>query len=699
MNIRKGNATAAITPLKELVKRQPQIPQAHLLLADAYSAQKNLDEATAVLRAMMPLFPKSPQVPFALGTALLEQKKYAEARQSFEKSRELSPQYIPALERLVDLDLLDKQFANATGRIKQQMEISTNSADPWLLLAKVHMTQTNWNDAETDLLKAVEVNPSLRNPYLLLAQVYVASGKHQQALDRLNGLVAKNTNDIGALMQIGMIYDAVTNYPAARDAYEKALIVNPNFGYALNNLAYLYSEHLNQLDKAYVMAEKAGKLDPNNPSLADTLGWILYKRGDYNRALGLIQQAADKLPANAEIQFHLGSAHYMLGEEEPARVALQRSVQATREFAGKDQVARRLAVLAINAKTADPSAAADLEKKLAEEPNDPVALSRLAAIQERDGAFEKAVRTYERALKQNPQNAQIMGKVALLYFTRLHDSKKALELAKEAHNLAPDDAGISYTLGRLAFGEHDYKWSLSLLEDAARKLPDDPELTYDLAMANYNMGRLDQAEAGIKSFIQSAAGSARLEDAKRFLAMLDAARSPAQAQAAKVQIQQALTADPAYLPALMASACLQEQQEKYAEAKGLYEKILAANPLFIPATRQLTILCSQHFADEPKAYDLAVKAREAFPDDPEIAKALGIQVYRRGKDYPRSVQLLRESAQKRTDDADLQYYLGMSLYKLKQPKEAVSVALNRALELNVQPGFRDEVKRVLSELK
>ena len=66
------------------------------------------------------------------------------------------------------------------------------------------------------------------------------------------------------------------------------------------------------------MAEQARQLQPDNAYIADTLGWILYRRGDYARALRLLGEAAEKLPTAAETQYHLGMTHYMMGEEGPA---------------------------------------------------------------------------------------------------------------------------------------------------------------------------------------------------------------------------------------------------------------------------------------------------------------------------------------------------------------------------------------------
>ena len=67
-------------------------------------------------------------------------------------------------------------------------------------------------------------------------------------------------------------------------------------------------------------------------------------------------------------------------------------------------------------------------------------------------------------------------------------------------------------------------------------------------------------------------------------------------------------------------------------------------------------------SNDKKAYELAAKAREALPDDPDLAKALGIVTYRQG-DYARAVNLLKESNRNRGGDAQLMYYLGMAQFQ------------------------------------
>jgi tetratricopeptide (TPR) repeat protein len=696
LDIRGGDPAAAVALLTRFIKKAPGVAQAYFLLADAYLAQQKPDSAIAVYRNLAEAMPKSPQIPFLMGGVLAGQRKDSEARAAFEKSLELAPDFMPAVEQLINLDLAEHKYKDATALAQAQINKTPKAAEPWEILARIDAAQTNMARAETDLLKAIDLNPDLPGPYLLLAGVYVAADKYQEALQRLNALVAR-TNDAPAFLQIGTIHEKLKQFDAARDAYEKVLSINSNSIPALNNLAYISAAHLNKIDRAFELAQRARELAPDNPDVGDTLGWVLFKKGDYLRALNVLQDSAEKLPAQAEIQFHLGMTHYMLDEEDAARVALQRAVASQQDYPNKDEARNRLAMLNIDTSGADASVLAGLEKALQDHPGDPVILNRIGPLQEHQGAFEKAAATYETALKQNPDAIPIMAKLARLYGSRLNQPEKALSLATTAHKLAPDNAEVSGILGHLVYRTGDYVWALSLLEGASDRLPNQPELLYDLAWAYYSVGRIADAETTMQKALQSGVGFAGSEDAKRFVALADAFGSASKVQAADGQARKILQAEAKYVPALMVSGAAEERAGNFKAAQETYDQALAVFPLFAPAARQLAILDARHFGDDAKGYTLAEKARTAYPDDPEVAISLGILSYYQGK-YPRSAELLREGMAKSKDDGELYYYLGMDYNQLKRTKESKQ-ALDRALTLKIPDKLATEAKRTLAGLK
>jgi tetratricopeptide (TPR) repeat protein len=158
-----------------------------------------------------------------------------------------------------------------------------------------------------------------------------------------------------------------------------------------------------------------------------------------------------------------------------------------------------------------------------------------------------------------------------------------------------------------------------------------------------------------------------------------------------------LKSDPKDVSALMAAAAISEHKGDLDAAIGSYNLVLEQYPEFMPACRRLVILLSTKKGDTKRAFDLALKARTAFPGDPELAKAYGIIRYRQD-DFPRALGMLQESAPSQQEDADLMYYLGMTQFRLNDSAGAKQ-SLQRALELNARSELATEARRILVELK
>lgn len=697
LNVRRGDTGAAINSLTRLLGQRPTLTQAQLLLADAYRARGNLDQALQVYQNLGKLYPTNPEPALLQGLVLRQQGKNAEARKCLEQSLTLSPAYVFPLEQLVGLDIREKQYDAARGRLLKQAERDPKAPHIPYLLATVHVAQTNLDQAEAALRKALELAPDFRPASALLAQVYVTSHKQKEALDSLQQMVARNTNDLASWVQIAVLQSAGSNYTAAKAAYEKVLAVNPKVAPALNNLAWLCAEHLGELDRAYELARKARDLQPASPSYADTLGWVHYRRGEYAQALPLIAGSAEKLPEEPEVQYHLGMTHYMLGEEVPAKVALQKALLLGREGAWRHEAQEHLRILEMDVAGGGAAAVAELEKKTAQRPNDPVVLLRLAAAYERQADAPKAAATYERALKLNPNLASALVKLAQLQAAKLNNPAKALELTRKARALEPDDPVIAHTLGQLAYMSRDFPWALSLLQESARKLPRDSQVQADFAMAAYSMGQVSNALAAMQQVVAAQPPSPRLEEARTFVQLHALQSDRTQAVAAAGQVREILKTRPDYVPALMVQALIRETQNDFPAVRDVYERVVKQTPQFTPASKALALLYFERLNDLARAYDHALKAREAFPQDRQVARLLGLISYQRGE-FSRAAQLLAESAPQYPTDGNLFYCLGIAQYKLKQSRESKE-ALTKALALAPNSPLAAEAKRLLAELK
>ena len=701
LHLNRSEYASVVSLLTPLTKQKAVGERAQMLLARASLEQGKWDDALNRYRQLREAGSKNPMVPYDIGLILRYQKKASEARAAFEQTLELAPESLPAtlpaIDQLVELDIADKKLDAATRRAETLAARYPTNAEPVFLLAKIHAAAGNVPQTEADLLKAIELNPEFTQAYLVLAQLYAGSNRQSEAQKKLEESRSRNPRDRGTLMLLAMLQNQTGHYGEARSTYERLLSFHPDFAPALNNLAFLYSEQFKQLDKAQQLAQKARLSRPQDPRIADTLGWILFLRRDYPAAVNLLRESAAGLPAEAEVQYHLGMAQYMMGEEAAAQASLQRANQLKPDHPGRSEADGHLAILSLDPSKADAKAIGSLEDAAEQHPEDPVAARRLASVYEAQGAWAKAASACERLLKANPKSVPTLVRLAQLQSERLNNQAEAIKQARKARELDPDSPQIAQTLGRLAYQAGDHKWALSLFQESNQKQPNDATVLYDLALSFYSLGRVAEAVASMQAAVQRNLDPARSAEAKKFIFLCSLFDNAPEAERAEPQIREIVKNSPDYAPALMVAATLDARNGNAAAALQACKKVAERYPSFAPAHRLLAQLYSGPDGNLAEAYKHGTKAREALPGDADVAKTLGIVVFRRG-DYARAVELLKESARKKPQDAELQYYLVMAHVQLKQKVEAKQ-ALDRAVGLKLEASMAESARKALAELK
>jgi predicted Zn-dependent protease len=201
----------------------------------------------------------------------------------------------------------------------------------------------------------------------------------------------------------------------------------------------------------------------------------------------------------------------------------------------------------------------------------------------------------------------------------------------------------------------------------------------------------------MQRIVAAAPSSPEAQDAASFLALTNPEQNADPRPALEPQISKILQLTPDYAPALMARARLRMKSGDPHGAQEDYAAVLRHFPDFPLAQKYLALLQFQDPATEATAYDLAVKAHNTLPQDPEISQMLAQISYRR-KDYSYAVRLLRESADTRPLDTKSLYYLGMSLWETKAKPESRD-ALQRAVDAGLSEPLLSDANRVLAELK
>lgn len=696
LNLANGNAPLVIPAMLALVKQQPGLTPAWRLLQQAYHASGRRQDEVASLTREIAASPQSADAYLRLGRILREQEQPAEARQVFEHAAELVPDSLEPLEELVDLDISQKNFGEGLKKVQELLAKEPDSAEGYALAGKVYNAEGQWNNAEAALRKALELDPGLSDAFDLLISTYVATNQLDRAVSELQSFLAKDPRNSGALSNLARIYyEHLKDYPKARDAYEQLLSVSPTSAEAMNDLAYIYAEHLNQIDRAYELARKARNLQPNDAAVADTLGWTLYKNADFQEAVTVLRESVQKLSDNPDVQFHLAMASYMMADTNAAEKALTKALKTQRDFEGKSEAQRRLDFLESIAK--QNLSTAELEAALAKQADDVVVCMRLGDAYANEGLFAKAAGAYERALQVNPELLPAALKLAELNAGPLENNDMAFAFAKRARDLNPNDAHVAGLLGHVAYQLKNFPWAYSLLQESARRLDRDANVLHDYACAAYSLGRISEAQQLMRRVIEAEPGSAPAQDAKSFLAMTQLDRDRHHLEAAERQIQEILAIDSHYIPALLAKADLDIARGESKSAEAILREVLHDYPDSPLAQRRLAAVYLQDPSRIEEAYELALKATNALPDDPELAETLGEISYKKNE-FTHAIQWFQESARKRPLRGTDLYYLGMSQLRMSKDAES-SKSLQEALAAGLPGPMSAEANAVLTELR
>jgi tetratricopeptide (TPR) repeat protein len=104
----------------------------------------------------------------------------------------------------------------------------------------------------------------------------------------------------------------------------------------------MLAERGTSLDEAVSFIQRALKVEPNNPSYLDSLGWAYVVQGKLDLADAPLTTAADRLPSNSVIQEHLGDLRLKQNRRADAIAAWQRALAGDMESVDRSKLQKKI---------------------------------------------------------------------------------------------------------------------------------------------------------------------------------------------------------------------------------------------------------------------------------------------------------------------------------------------------------------------
>ena len=280
----------AIACFEHIQRRLPDNLPVREVLARCYALAGDPQRAIAGLMEVVRRDPRNGEVEFYLGDIYDELNDAPSAASHFERATQLSP----------------------------------NDARPYLRLAFLQLARDRAGAMAT-LQRALDKVPDEPAIHAYIGLVYSRDRQYEKAIECFAKAEAMSSKAGDKRIQpqfyfwYGAACEQAGHFERAEALLEQCIALSPESDEALNYLAYMWADRGVNLDKALDYVQRALKLNPDDGAYLDTLGWIRYRRGEYEQALEAQQDAVRLMPGDATVSDHMGDIMQALGQAREAR--------------------------------------------------------------------------------------------------------------------------------------------------------------------------------------------------------------------------------------------------------------------------------------------------------------------------------------------------------------------------------------------
>ncbi|WP_232511868.1 tetratricopeptide repeat protein [Herbaspirillum sp. meg3] len=343
---------------KQALKIKPDSELAILTLAQV---TPDGTEAMKLVSDFLKKYPDSREVRVAYARGLVEQKQFEQARSQFQTLLKDDKDDLTTLYALGILNVQTNHLTEGETYLKRYLEVLAaqpeDERDPTQALLLLSQIAEERNDIPAALkyLEQVEPGESYNAVQIRRAQLMTKSGdidgarkvlqqaqsdagndrellqliqgeaqilrdseRYQDAADVLSAGLKRFPDSTDLLYDYAMVTDKTGNYKDMETSLRKIIELAPNNQHAYNALGYSLADRNIRLPEAVSLIKKAVELAPEDPFIADSLGWAEFRMGNMDEAEKELRRAYGLRP-DPEIGIHLGEILWTRGKQDEAK--------------------------------------------------------------------------------------------------------------------------------------------------------------------------------------------------------------------------------------------------------------------------------------------------------------------------------------------------------------------------------------------
>ncbi|MEM9620153.1 MAG: XrtA/PEP-CTERM system TPR-repeat protein PrsT [Pseudomonadota bacterium] len=446
--LEEGDESAAEIELKNALRKDPQLGQAHALLGQMRFAEGDLPNALQNLNKALDLGAGDDELSLDLLNVKIGLGEYSEVIGELEEQSGLTPEKQIIL---AEAYLLAEDVEQAKALYQNNLQL----ADGLLGMSKVAFLENDTPRALNYARQAIEVDPDHTSAWLFRGEMELVAGDSEAALASFKQAQEYPQSEIGG--RIGEV---------------RALLV------------------ANELDKARALIDKL--VSRGGPQAAYLQAVISFRQGDLNAAedaLNVVNQYAEN---NLQALYLTGVVYYRQGKLPTAERALRRYLERD---SGNVPVRKLLAAIANDQNR--PQKVVELLQPVAAQYSDPQVWAMLGSALLRLGETETATDAFQSAVALAPDMAAFRNQLALGLYSG-GDGDSAIRELNSAIELSGDQLPSEYLLVMVKTREGDFEGAQAALDSLATAHPENPIVPNLQGSLHLAQNNLDMAAASFE---------------------------------------------------------------------------------------------------------------------------------------------------------------------------------------------------------
>ncbi|WP_434628330.1 tetratricopeptide repeat protein [Pseudomonas sp. Z1-29] len=308
----------ALPLMEKSIKKYPDDKRLRLTYARMLVENNRMDDAKVEFSSLVQQYPEDDDLRYSLALVCLEAKAWEEAKGYLED--------LIARESHVDsahlnLGRIAEERNDPESALIEYAQVGPGNDYLPAQLRQADILIGNGRAAEAQSRLAIQrdTQPDYGiQLYLIEAETLAANNQSDKAWAVLQQALKQYPDDLNLLYTRSMLAEKRNDLAQMEKDLRLIIQRDPDNAMALNALGYTLSDRTTRYDEAKVLIEKAHQINPEDPAVLDSLGWVNFRLGNLDEAERLLRQALERFP-DQEVAAHLGEVLWANGKQREAR--------------------------------------------------------------------------------------------------------------------------------------------------------------------------------------------------------------------------------------------------------------------------------------------------------------------------------------------------------------------------------------------